>query len=162
MADLFGRWVPKEWVDAVLARVREAPGWTFLFLTKFPQRLTEFTFGENCWVGTTVDCQARVANAEKAFREIKAGFKWLSCEPLLEPLRFEDLGAFNRIVLGGASRSRQTPEWRPPRAWVNALEAEADRVGVEVWEKSNLLQLRQGRPEPERAPETLRYLPAMK
>ena len=34
MADLFGNWVPQEWIDAVLNAVRGAPQWTFIFLTK--------------------------------------------------------------------------------------------------------------------------------
>jgi protein gp37 len=94
MADLFGRWVPAEWIEAVLAEVRAAPQWNFLFLTKFPIRMAEFDFPGNAWVGTTVDCQARVAAAEKAFRKVRAGVKWLSVEPLIERLKFTDLGAF--------------------------------------------------------------------
>jgi len=39
MADLFGEWVPQEWIDAVLEAVRAAPLWNFLFLTKNPARL---------------------------------------------------------------------------------------------------------------------------
>jgi protein gp37 len=164
MADLFGRWVPSEWVEAVLDAVRAAPQWTFLFLTKFPIRMAEFAFPDNAWVGTTVDCQARVKNAEKAFRKVKARVKWLSCEPLLEPLVFQDLAAFHWVVLGGSSRSTQTPEWHPPRPWVNALEEQAAKAGVTVYEKSNLLTRRRGYPglpvvEPTEAPPELRYLP---
>jgi len=164
MADLFGRWVPKEWINAVLKATADAPRWNFLFLTKFPQRMAEFTFPDNAWVGTTVDCQARVANAEKAFRKIRAGVKWLSCEPLIEPLRFADIGAFDWLVIGGASRSHQTPEWRPPRSWVNDIEAAADAVGVRVYEKDNLLERRReykgiSPATPTEAPAALRYLP---
>jgi protein gp37 len=165
MADLFGRWVPKEWIEAVLAATRQAPRWNFLFLTKFPIRMADFEFPDNAWVGTTVDCQARVANAEKAFRKVKAGVKWLSCEPLIEPLRFSDLGAFQWIVLGGASRSSQTPEWKPPRSWVEDIEAEARKAGVRVYEKPNLQYRITDYPDsepttiPTKAPKALRYLP---
>jgi len=55
MGDLFGKWVPQAWIDAVLAEVRAAPQWNFLFLTKFPQRLAEIAWPENAWVGTSVD-----------------------------------------------------------------------------------------------------------
>lgn len=163
MADLFGRWVPTEWIEAVLAAVRAAPKWNFLFLTKFPIRLAEFDFPDNAWVGTSVDCQARVANAERAFRRVKAGVKWLSCEPLLEPLAFGDLGAFDWVVLGGASRSSKTPAWHPPRPWVAALHAEAARLGVRVYEKANLLDRVREYPgvpaaAPTEAPRELRYL----
>ena len=71
MADLFGRWVPDEWIKAVFDACRAAPWWRFLFLTKFPQRMAEFDLPENGWFGTTVDLQARVENAEKAFAKVK-------------------------------------------------------------------------------------------
>jgi len=71
MADLFGRWVPRPWIDAVLAAVRDNPQWNFLFLTKFPKRIAEFDIPSNAWMGTTVDLQARVANAEAAFAELR-------------------------------------------------------------------------------------------
>lgn len=167
MADLFGRWVPREWIDAVLGSVRSAPQWNFLFLTKFPVRMAEFDFPDNAWVGTTVDCQARVANAERSFRKVKAAVKWLSCEPLIEPLKFSDLGAFDWVVLGGASSSSKTPEWHPPRSWVHAIEAEALRLGVRIYEKVNLFdRVRQYpgievSPMPNAAPKELHYLPTV-
>ena len=42
MADLFGRWVPAEWIERVLTEVAANPQWNFLFLTKFPKRMSEF------------------------------------------------------------------------------------------------------------------------
>jgi protein gp37 len=166
MADLFGRWVPREWIEAVLNAVREAPQWNFLFLTKFPIRLSEFDFPDNAWVGTTVDCQIRVKNAERAFRKVKAGVKWLSLEPLLEPLTFTDLGAFDWIVLGGASKSSRTPDWRPPREWGDSIKTAARKAGVLVYEKTNFYRCIEQYPgvttvEPMEAPESLRYLPAV-
>lgn len=140
MADLFGRWVPREWIEAVLQVVADNPQWNFLFLTKFPIRLAEFDFPANAWLGTTVDAQARVANAERAFNKVQGGVKWLSCEPLLEPLRFNSLDMFDWVVIGGASSSTQTPEFRPPRAWVESLESQARRAGCKVYEKTNLLE----------------------
>lgn len=167
MADLFGRWVPSEWIHAILDACSHATQWNFLFLTKFPQRLAEFEFPDNAWVGTSVDCQARVANAEKAFRKVRAGVKWLSCEPLIEPLRFTDLGMFDWLVLGGASKSTQTPEWYPPRSWIEAIEDTARKSGCKVYEKSNLLSRIRQYPgvepkEPTSAPVELQYLPTDK
>src|SRR5262245_1067480 len=71
MADLFGRWVPRDWIEAVLEQVRQNPQWNFLFLTKFAARLVEFDFPDNAWIGTTVDCQARVKAAEDAFARVQ-------------------------------------------------------------------------------------------
>jgi protein gp37 len=140
MADLFGKWVPTEWIEAVLSVVRDCPQWNFLFLTKFPLRLAEFPFPDNAWVGTSVDCQARVANAEQAFRNVRATIKWLSCEPLLESLTFSDLSMFQWVVIGGASKSAETPEFRPPRSWVNDLWTQAKDAGCKIYEKTNLLE----------------------
>ena len=60
MADIFGRWVPAEWIEAVLAEVRAAPDWNFLCLTKFPKRMAEFDIPANCWMGGN---QCRLASA---------------------------------------------------------------------------------------------------
>ena len=59
MADLFGRWVPTRWIEAVLAEVEAAPQWNFLFLTKFPQRMAEFDFPENAWMASS-DSQSEI------------------------------------------------------------------------------------------------------
>ena len=138
MADLFGRWVPAEWIEAVLTQVRNNPQWNFLFLTKYPKRLNEFEFPANAWLGATVDCQARVKAAEDAFERITGGTKWLSIEPMLQPLTFTRLALFDWVVIGGASRSTQTPEWTPPFDWVVALHNQARAAGCRIYHKANL------------------------
>jgi protein gp37 len=173
MADLFGRWVPAEWIEAVLTSVRSSPEWNFLFLTKFPQRLAELEIPDNAWMGTTVDMQARVANAEKAFAKVGGKVKWLSVEPMIEPLRFERLDLFDWVVIGGASptaadgESPQTPEWQPPYRWIDSLVRQCDDAKVPVYMKSNLgianrvLQLPFDAPikaDPQVAPEAFSYL----
>jgi len=146
MADLFGRWVPSEWIEAVLDQVRANAQWNFLFLTKFPKRLVDFDFPPNAWVGTTVDCQARVKSAEDAFAKVKASVKWLSVEPMIEPLKFKHLDLFQWLVIGGASRSTQTPEWRVPAAWWASLYLNAKELGLQVYLKSNLYERERGYP----------------
>jgi len=171
MADLFGRWVPNEWVEAVLDSVRRSPQWNFLFLTKFPTRMAEFEIPPNAWMGTSVDLQARVANAEKAFAKVKCGVRWLSVEPMIEPLQFNHLERFDWVVVGGASASSQTPEWRPPYRWIESLVKQCDAAGVKVYFKTNLgianrlLQLPFDAPlreDPQRAPQPFHYLKLVK
>lgn len=163
MADLFGSWVPREWIEGVLEIARKANQWNFLFLTKFPQRFKEFQFPNNAWLGTTVDLQARAANAERALRSAEATVKWLSIEPLIEPITI-DFSLFQWIVIGGASESSQTPEWKPPRKWVTELTARAQAQGCAVYHKTNLnlerLREYPGRREEEsrRAPDAFHYL----
>jgi protein gp37 len=167
MGDLFGRWVPAEWIEAVLTEMRNAPQWNFLCLTKFPKRMSEFDIPENAWMGTSVDLQARVTNAENAFSRVKCGVRWLSIEPMIEPLKFKTLEQFDWIVIGGASRSSQTPEWRPPFEWIADLVAQARAAGTKVYFKTNLgidkriLELTFDAPIPQQngpAPDVFRYL----
>lgn len=138
MADLFGRWVPAEWIEAVFAEVAANPQWNFLFLTKFPKRMVEFDYPENAWLGTSVDCQARVKAAEEAFANVRSGVRWLSIEPMLEPIQFERLDLFDWIVIGGASSSTKTPAWVPPFDWVVELYEQARRAMCKVYFKTNL------------------------
>jgi protein gp37 len=98
----------------VLAEARSAPSWNFLFLTKFPKRMAEFDLPDNAWMGTTVDLQVRVKAAEETFARIKSGVRWLSVEPMLEPLKFTRLDLFQWIVWtdplsldGGATEIRR-------------------------------------------------------
>jgi protein gp37 len=167
MADIFGRWVPEEWIHLVIERVQLNPQWNFLFLTKFPQRVHEFgKMPDNAWMGTTVDCQERVANAEKAFAKMGGGIKWLSVEPMLTPLKFSRLNLFDWIVIGGASPSAKTPRWVPPFDWVADLHAQAREAGCAVYHKDNLgmgdgIRLKEfpWEPRKDRAlPEQLKYL----
>jgi len=145
MADLFGRWVPNEWIDSVMKSVRENHQWDFLFLTKFPQRLSEIDIPENAWIGTTVDLQARVANAERAFEKVNCRVKWLSVEPMIEPLKFTRLDLFDWVVIGGASVAEGTKndngenqKWEPPFEWIYDLVTQCREAGTKIYMKSNL------------------------
>lgn len=145
MADLFGKWVPEEWILQVFARVRAHPEWNFLFLTKFPQRLQEICdtlggFPVNAWVGCTVDAQARVATAERAFRDIQASVRWLSVEPMRERLTFQSLEMFDWLVMGGqtASYFNKTPAMQPAWEWVEHLWEQARTAQVKIYWKENL------------------------
>jgi len=172
MADLFGRWVPAEWIERVLCEVAKNPQWNFLFLTKFPKRMAEFDIPENAWMGTTVDLQARVANAEKAFEKVKAKVRWLSIEPMLQPLKFKRLDTFDWIVIGGASPSAAvdgsppTPVWNVPIDWIVDLHRQAREAGCMIYYKTNsglsdLTRIREfpgrGAEEP-KAPDVFNYL----
>jgi ParB/RepB/Spo0J family partition protein len=162
MADLFGKWVPAQWIELVLDQVRANPQWNFLFLTKFPIRMAEFEYPPNAWLGTSVDLQARVKNAERAMANVKASVRWLSLEPLIEPIEM-NWSIFNWIVIGGASPSSQTPEWRPPRRWIWDITFNAQAAGCAVYHKDNLAMRLRNYPgavetERDRAPGPFHYL----
>ena len=143
MADLFGEWVPQSWIDDVLDAVRAAPQWNFIFLTKNPNRMVGISWPANAWVGTTVDCQARVASALAAFGQINALAKFVSCEPMNEPLDFGDgLSMFDWVIIGGRSASSGAPEFKPPWQWSYRLALAAHDAGCKVYEKPNIGETR--------------------
>ena len=138
MADLFGDWVPDEWIERILDVVRDQKQWTYLFLTKNPSRYSEIDWPSNTWVGATVDTQARVQVTEDALRRVNAPVKFVSCEPLLEEVIFSDMSVIDWIIIGGKSRNTQgraeQPEWR----WVENLLMQARDAEIKVYFKPNL------------------------
>jgi protein gp37 len=148
MADLFGRWVPDAWIEAVFDSCRRSPEWNYLFLTKFPRRYVGLDFPETAWVGTSVDEQKRVANAEEAFARIDAPVKWLSVEPMREQIVFNDLSMFHWVVIGGQSRSSGDVERHPEPWWVLDLVDQAHRADCKVYVKPNTFARDSGREVP--------------
>lgn len=145
MADLYGKWVPDEWICSVHGACLANPQWDYLFLTKFPSRYLDVDLPPTGWMGTSVDTQRRVAIAEHAFREVEGvKVKWLSLEPLLEPLEFTDLSMFDWLVIGSQTLTVQpggvvVPEFAPQFEWVARLVAQAREAGCAVYLKPNLV-----------------------
>jgi protein gp37 len=151
MADLYGRWVPDEWIAQVHASMLANPFWEYLLLTKFPARYVGLDLPPNAWVGTSVDEQKRVRIAEDAFRKIDGvKHKWLSLEPLNEPLEFTDLSMFDWVVIGAQTETRQpdgtVASFAPPWEWVCRITAQAKEAGCAVHWKPNLYNGRPGLP----------------
>jgi protein gp37 len=148
MADLYGRWVPQEWIDRVHASMLASPEWQYILLTKFPDRYVGLDMPPGAWVGTSVDEQKRVRIAERAFREIRGAVKWLSLEPLLEPLEFTDLSMFDWVVIGAQTQTQQpsghVPGFAPPFEWVARIVAQAREAGCSVHLKPNLFDGKPG------------------
>ena len=138
MADLFGDWVETNVIQEVLDVCRDTPQWTYIFLTKNPKRLIDYDFPVNSWVGTTVDCNARVANALKYMPQVKAPVRFLSCEPLLEDLNIDSLRGFEWLIIGAQSKTTEVPEFQPEQQWVTKLISTARKVGAKVFIKPNL------------------------
>lgn len=141
MADLFGAWVPQEWIDSVVASTVANPQWEYLYLTKFPQRYARLELPLSGWIGASVDEQHRAEPTLEAMSKVSGvKVKWLSVEPLLAPLKFSSLKGIDLIVIGAQSANLgQNPSFAPPFEWVADLVATARRDGCKVWLKTNLL-----------------------
>lgn len=144
MADLYGRWVPQEWIDQVHAAELASPQWQYIHLTKFPDRYVGLDLPKSGWIGTSVDEQKRVRIAERAFSQIEGvAVKWLSLEPLLEPLEFTDLSMFDWVVIGAQTKTYQpggkiVEAFAPPIEWMARIMLQAKDAGCRVHLKPNL------------------------
>jgi protein gp37/ParB-like chromosome segregation protein Spo0J len=141
MADLFGAWVPQEWIDQVVASTVANPQWEYLYLTKFPQRYDRLQLPASGWIGASVDEQHRAEPTLAAMRKVSGvKVKWLSLEPLLAPITFSSLEGIDWIVIGAQSANLgQNEAFAPPFEWVADLVSIARRDGCKVWLKTNLL-----------------------
>lgn len=143
MADLYGRWVPEEWIESVHKVERANPQWEYLHLTKFPDRYPDLDLPATAWIGTSVDEQKRVRIAERAFEKVSnVKVKWLSLEPLREPLEFTDLSMFDWVVIGAQTSTRQpdgfVPAFAPEFEWVARIVLQAREAGCKIHLKPNL------------------------
>ena len=94
MADLFGDWVPKEWILDVLATIEKNPTSSFLFLTKNPKRYKEFLdiYPENLVLGATIETNRdyAVSNAPptveryRNMADLPFKKKLISIEPIMD------------------------------------------------------------------------------
>lgn len=158
MADLYGRWVPDEWIGKVHDSMLAAPQWQYILLTKFPARYVGLDIPPQAWVGTSVDEQKRVRIAQDAMAKLEGRgmVRWLSLEPLREPLEFDDLSMFDWVVIGAQTETYQptgtVPAFAPPFEWVARLVAQARAAGCRIHLKPNLVNGRPGMALPDEYP----------
>ncbi len=98
MGDLFGEWVPREWILKVIEAVKGNPESYFLFLTKNPRRYFEFLdcYPKNVVLGTTIetnkDYPVSVAPSQIERYKMMSSLPWKNKLISMEPLLDFDLG----------------------------------------------------------------------
>lgn len=94
MGDLFGAWVPREWILKVIEAIRNSPSSYFLFLTKNPKRYYKFldVYPENLVLGATIEtnrdyrvsCAPSQSERYKCMVELPYSRKLVSIEPIMD------------------------------------------------------------------------------
>ena len=162
MADLFGEWVPDEWIDEVIKSTQKALQHRYLFLTKNPERyddwLDRFENGKidgldnevaNCWFGASASNNAELerANGTRAM--------WVSIEPIREHiLTDEDQFMQFRYAFGteieerrwewvviGAETGNQKSKVVPEKEWVKEIAYVCKLYGTPIFMKESLREL---------------------
>lgn len=106
MSDLFHDGVPDEFIHQTFDVMKKASHHQFQLLTKRPARMLEFSehlseWPRNVWAGVSVESQAWTWRV-KMLRQVPALIRFLSCEPLLGPLKL-NLTDIHWVIVGGES-----------------------------------------------------------
>ena len=134
MADLFGEWVPDEWIEEVFKACDNAPQHNYLFLTKNPDRYVDLQSkgklvqSNNMWYGSSATNEKQFINATIAFSNLECSTKtFLSVEPLLEDITttedWDDCieGMYVDWIIIGAETGRRKGKVVPKREWIRSI-----------------------------------------
>ena len=145
MADLFGEWVPDEWIEAVFDACRDAPQHRYLFLTKNPVRYLSIALAgrlpgeDNFWFGSTATGPDTVAFYGKGYHT------FVSFEPVLEEFGFinSDDNIANRTdwAILGAETGNRKGKVTPKKEWIDAITDEYRKRGKPVFMKDSLIPI---------------------
>jgi len=116
MSDLFHPQVSDEFLMRVFETMNNTLRHTFQVLTKRPERAADLAsrlrWTSNIWMGVTVERQCYVRRLDW-LRQIPADVRFVSCEPLLGPIRLKT-GGLDWVIAGGESGAharRMDPDW---------------------------------------------------
>ena len=146
MADLFGYWVPDEWIKAVFDACREAPQHRYLFLTKNPDRYDMLEDAglitpddKNFWLGSTVtDVNRDVLHWSRSLNT------FMSCEPMLAPWNpagkpnEKYRGGWPKWVIFGAETGNRKDKVVPKKEWIDNAVQMCRNIGAAVFMKESL------------------------
>ena len=147
MADLFGKWVPDEWIEAVINACLAAPQHRYLFLTKNPARYMHLIANgiipenrPNFWFGSTETIP------EMEFFWCDEVNTFVSIEPIIAP--FEDLtdegvdpaSKTNWIIVGAETGNRKN-KVVPQKSWIDEIVSAAKKAGTPVFMKESLREI---------------------
>jgi protein gp37 len=150
MADLFGDWVPDNWIKQVFEACAKAPQHRYLFLTKNPDRYQDLNKkdllpnGGNFWFGTTA---TEITKSRYWYSENHKFF--LSIEPIME--RFADFCAEAQRIVGaplyihwvivGAETGNRKGKVIPKKVWIEDIVNECRKHKIPVFLKDSLASI---------------------
>ncbi len=157
MADLFGEWVPDEWIEAVFEACAKAPQHRYLFLTKNPQRYVELDgrnklpIRDNMWYGASVTTPEQAEETAKRFGKLpctpKQANTFLSVEPMLFDIAKHNAwklfcsGYYADWIIVGAETGNRKDKVIPQREWLNSIAADCNDYGKPVFMKDSLIPI---------------------
>lgn len=142
MADLFGEWVPDEWIREVLQACEAAPQHRYLFLTKNPKRYIRLAdkdmLPRQHWYGYTATTDAELWRFRHA-DECPCINLFVSIEPMLESMMpcFSTHCPADWVIIGAETGNR-AGKVAPRREWIEHIVMECEFSGRPLFMKESL------------------------
>lgn len=144
MADLFGDWVPDEWIKYVFETCKQASQHTYIFLTKNPKRYYELaeksllptkTKMPNMWFGTSItdDTMPYFFSSEHN--------TFISIEPLLKPFDCNNKDLKTDWAIIGAETGNRSDKVVPERKWISDISSHLKKQNIPVFMKESIKEL---------------------
>lgn len=141
MADLFGSWVPDEWIKEILCSCEKAPQHKYIFLTKNQTMYNVLDFcnllprNHNFWYGTTATKPATFTWSSHSHNT------FVSIEPIQE--RFQKIGNIEAWknhdwYIIGAETGNRKGKIVPQKEWIEEIVEQAHEAGRPVFMKESL------------------------
>jgi protein gp37 len=140
MADLFGEWVPDEWIQAVFSACDTAPQHRYLFLTKNPKRYEKVLdryFPPNMWFGWSQDGPMGDALKHSTHHSIQS---FVSIEPLHRPFKCFNVRGLDWAIVGAETGNRKG-KIIPEKAWVDDIAEACAENNVPLFMKESLREI---------------------
>ncbi len=125
-------------VERCIERIAYCRQHTFQLLTKRACEMREYQrevypkgFPQNLWVGVSVEDSSRLKRIGQ-LRHVKAALRWVSFEPLLQPIDAVYLHGIDWVIIGCETGPGRRPM---DLAWAEELAASAKQQGVPVFLK---------------------------
>lgn len=145
MADLFGSWVPDEWIKAVFNACAQAPQHRYMFLTKNPTRYIDLDkkglLPRQHWYGYTATKQDQLWSFIHAC-ECPCINLFVSIEPIQEEIHpcFSTHTPADWVIIGTETGNRKD-KIIPKKSWIYAILDECTYSGAPIFMKESLRDL---------------------
>lgn len=139
MADLFGDWVPDEWIKEVFSACEKAPQHNYLFLTKNPARYVELINNTDFFVKTKSNMWFGYSYTGKDSKQWwNPNYNvFASVEPILEPIEVPCC----KWLIVGAEAGRRKDKVIPKKEWIEHLVYYCGKWNIPIFMKSSLADI---------------------
>jgi protein gp37 len=136
--DIFGSWIPDEWIRTIILKAVQNPWFTFIFLTKNPNRYSDFTFPRNAWIGYSTTNTLYHEWDERHQDNIK----FVSLEPIQAAMTVNLEGYAQRIdfdwLLVGKETGHRKGRVFPKSTWIGDIIGFCRKANIKLFLKDNL------------------------